>query len=118
MSSLPIPITDDQIPPTDVSKTDFRRNLLRDFGDTEANRSLADRCVFMGQVGQALRDYGDRVSMARTYGDTPKDHCGKHVRPCDRRPGLVNGCAGPRARTPVRRLVALMSSGSVPALAQ
>jgi hypothetical protein len=72
MATLRILVADDQIPPPDVPEAQFRSKLLLDFGDTKETHAFFEQCVFMGQVVQALRDSGYRVTTARTYGEATK----------------------------------------------
>jgi CheY-like chemotaxis protein len=71
MPALHIFVADDQIPPSNVSEREFRESILAKYGP-EAKPFL-DQCVFMGEIVQALRDSGYRVTVARTYSDAVKE---------------------------------------------
>ncbi len=72
MAALHILVADDQIPPEDEPEEEFRRHFLAQFGDTPHNRGFLEQCIFMRQVVQALRDYGYRVTAARTFSEAAK----------------------------------------------
>lgn len=67
MSALRILIADDQIPPSNIPENEFRINFFRQYGDNAQNRAFMEQCKFMGEIVQALRDSGYRVTTARTY---------------------------------------------------
>jgi CheY-like chemotaxis protein len=73
MPALHILIADDQIPPGDMPEQEFRKRLLAKHGDNQQNRRFLDQCAFMGEIVQALRDSGYRVTTARMYDDAVKE---------------------------------------------
>jgi hypothetical protein len=72
MATLRILIADDQIPPAELTEQEFRDQFFRQYGNSEQNRKFIDQCAFMGQVVQALRDSGYRLTTARTFDEATK----------------------------------------------
>jgi hypothetical protein len=69
---LHVLIADDQIPPADIPAQKFREHFFSDYGDSNQNRLFMEQCLFMGEVVQALRDSGYRLTTARTYKEATK----------------------------------------------
>jgi len=69
MTVLRILLADDQIPPHDDSEEVFHAALKKQFGDPATVLACIEQCRFMGEVVQALRDAGYRLTTARTYAD-------------------------------------------------
>lgn len=70
MAALHILVADDQIPPSNEPEQEYRNRMIRELG--ERNKGFVEQCIFMGKVVQGLKDYGYRVTSARTYSDAKK----------------------------------------------